>query len=283
MPSWKRVIVSGSDASLANVTALTVSSSFSGSFSGNGSGLTNIVSSSHAISASWAPGGTSLVDGATYQITSSWAVSASYFSGQSYSTYTQATASATWSFQHNLNYKYPVITVYNSDDEVVIPEKIYASSSALSVIYFPVSMSGYAAATVGSILPTALVTSASYALTASYAMNSNGGSSIIPIGARIQIDDSYIPAGSYGFRHIPSAGSIIKVRSYSPVTGSIAVNIKRNSTILGTISISNSTGSIDYALSGWTTALLADDMLEFYVSGSSTYITDVSLFIDIQT
>lgn len=43
MSSWKQIIVSGSDASLANVTANTVSASFSGSFRGDGSGLTGIV------------------------------------------------------------------------------------------------------------------------------------------------------------------------------------------------------------------------------------------------
>lgn len=42
MASWKKLIVSGGDANLANVVATTVSSSFSGSFQGNGSGLTNV-------------------------------------------------------------------------------------------------------------------------------------------------------------------------------------------------------------------------------------------------
>jgi len=49
MPSWKKLIVSGSDANLnslsvtQNVTAAGFSGSFSGSFQGNGSGLTGIV------------------------------------------------------------------------------------------------------------------------------------------------------------------------------------------------------------------------------------------------
>ena len=42
MASWKKLIVSGGDANLANLVATTVSSSFSGSFQGDGSGLTNV-------------------------------------------------------------------------------------------------------------------------------------------------------------------------------------------------------------------------------------------------
>ena len=42
MASWKKLIVSGGDANLANVVATTVSSSFSGSFQGDGSGLTGV-------------------------------------------------------------------------------------------------------------------------------------------------------------------------------------------------------------------------------------------------
>lgn len=43
MASWKKLIVSGGDANLANLVATTVSSSFSGSFQGDGSGLTGVV------------------------------------------------------------------------------------------------------------------------------------------------------------------------------------------------------------------------------------------------
>jgi len=126
--------------------------SFSGSFVGNGSGLTDIVSASYALSASYAPG--ALIDGATYNITSSWAISASYVSSQYYATFSQPSLATTWSFNHNLNYKYPIITVWNTEDEVIIPEKIFAASTSQSIVYFPVPVSGYASATVGSILPT---------------------------------------------------------------------------------------------------------------------------------
>lgn len=74
-------------------------------------------------------------------------------SGGDYDIHIQTTPATTWSFDHGLNNKRPVITVYNSNDEVIIPEKIYGSSSATTVIYFPTPVAGYAAATVGSRLP----------------------------------------------------------------------------------------------------------------------------------
>lgn len=73
---------------------------------------------------------------------------------QYYRTHTQVTASSTWSFDHGLSWKYPVITIWNSSDEVVIPQKITAESVYKAIIYFPVALTGYAVGTVGSIMPT---------------------------------------------------------------------------------------------------------------------------------
>ena len=57
MPNWKKIIVSGSDATLNSlyVTSAVTASSYTGSFIGDGSGITGIISSSYAISASHAP------------------------------------------------------------------------------------------------------------------------------------------------------------------------------------------------------------------------------------
>ena len=51
MPSWKKVIVSGSDAELNNLNIAKASGSFSGSYQGDGSNLTAVsaISSSTAI------------------------------------------------------------------------------------------------------------------------------------------------------------------------------------------------------------------------------------------
>ena len=58
----------------------------------------------------------------------------------------QSSAATTWSFSHNLNTKYPVFQVFNSSDEVVVPEKIIAVDSASALIYFPTPVAGKAVA-----------------------------------------------------------------------------------------------------------------------------------------
>lgn len=117
MPSWKKVILSGSDAAL---NSLTVSNGITGSLFG----------------------------------TASFATTALSITGQYFNTFSQSIAATTWSFAHNLSNKNPVITVWNDTDEVIIPEKIVGTNTNLATIYFPIPVSGYASATVGSILPT---------------------------------------------------------------------------------------------------------------------------------
>lgn len=118
-----------------------------------------------------------------------------------------------------------------------------------------------------------LINTASYALFTPY---------IVTVGSRIYTDDTFITAGSKGYKHIPHNADIVKTRTIANTNGYIDVNIKRNGTTLGTISLSDQSSSLDTILSGWTTSLNEDDLIEFYVSQSSTYITDISIFIDIQ-
>lgn len=127
------------------------------------------------------------------------------------------------------------------------------------------------------------VSSASYALTSSYSSNGGGsGGGIQTIGIRINTQDIRISEGSKGFRHISSDSDIIKVRGIANETGSINLNIKRNNLLLGNYQLLNQTGSIDTVLTSWTTQLNSNDLIEFYVSQSSTHITDLTFFMDLQ-
>ena len=71
MPSWKKIITSGSSALLLNVTASSFTGSFTGSFLGTGSYATN------ALSASYAPGGAAFPYTGVARITGSLLVSGS--------------------------------------------------------------------------------------------------------------------------------------------------------------------------------------------------------------
>ncbi len=130
------------------------------------------------------------------------------------------------------------------------------------------------------------IVSSSYALTASYALNT--GSSGLnnytqTIGIRIFTQDVSITEGSKGYRHVGFNSDIIKIRGIANTTGSINLNIKRNNLLLGNYQLSNQTGSIDTTLTNWTSSLNSNDLIEFYVSQSSTYITDLTFFMDLQS
>jgi len=106
MPNWKKLIVSGSDANLKSlVVNTTVEAS---SFSGDGSGLTNISS----------------------QVTETATVA---------DTFTNTTSKTV---NHNFGTKNVIATVYNSDDQQIIPSTVTTSDTNNLVITFDNATSG---------------------------------------------------------------------------------------------------------------------------------------------
>jgi hypothetical protein len=84
----------------------------------------------------------------------------------------QSTPATTWSFAHGLNEKYPVFTIFDSNDDVIVPVKIHADNVNTASIYFSTARTGTAvAANCG--LSGSTFTSASYATTASYALTAS--------------------------------------------------------------------------------------------------------------
>lgn len=78
--------------------------------------------------------------------TASWALNVVSASKNSVSYFT---SSYTWSFEHNLQEKFVNIQIYNSYDEIIIPEKIIAIDSNSADIYFNTPVAGTAVATYG--------------------------------------------------------------------------------------------------------------------------------------
>lgn len=117
---------------IGNVTA----SNFSGSFIGNGSGITNVISSSYAVTSSYA--------GLAFTVESSPGVT---------QLLTVSTPLTTWTFNHNLGERFPTIQVFDSNGFVVIPTSIDCQTINTTVITFSLAQSGYATATIGGGLP----------------------------------------------------------------------------------------------------------------------------------
>ena len=72
--------------------------------------------------------------------------------GQAYR-HTQSSANTSWTISHNLDYQYPAITVYDGNDDVIIPEKVKATNSNTLTLTFTAAESGYAHISVGGGLP----------------------------------------------------------------------------------------------------------------------------------
>ncbi len=166
-------------------------------FNGDGSGLTNIVSSSYAVTSSYAglaftiesvPGSTQLLE--------------------------VTTPSTTWYFNHNLGETYPVIQVYDSNGFVVIPSSIEMFSENTAVITFSMAQSGFATATVGGGLP---------AISSSYdgrILQTDG------VGASWNTitDMGFATTGSNSFNGNQTITGSLNVTSDTVITGSLTVN-----------------------------------------------------------
>jgi len=77
------------------------------------------------------------------------AVSASYALTSSYAAsvginFVQSSPSSTWTINHNLNNKYPLVQIYDSSDAVIIPATIVGTNTNTVTVTFSTAISGYA-------------------------------------------------------------------------------------------------------------------------------------------
>lgn len=225
MPSWKKVITSGSDAVL---NTLSVSNGITGSLFGT---------SSYAITASYAENGgvTQIIAGSNVTIDpvdGKGAVTINVITGAT-SSFTNA---STWNFNHNLGDKHVIIQAYDTSYNQIIPQTINLVDDNNATILFPTNESGFAVASlgggIGSSISSSYAVTASYAITASYALNGGSGGASFPYTGSAIITGSLIITGSTtstdGF-----TGSLFGTASWSnnaisssyAITASYALNI----------------------------------------------------------
>ena len=65
----------------------------------------------------------------------------------------QETASTIWRVTHSLGEQYPAITIYDENDEVIVPGRIHATNPGETSIYFEHATSGHGHFSVGNGLP----------------------------------------------------------------------------------------------------------------------------------
>ena len=83
----------------------------------------------------------------------------------------QSSSSSTWTFNHNLGTKYPVFNIFDSNDDVIIPQRIHVVDENTAVIYFSSARSGKAVASVGGDVVNS--DSSSFSVSSSFATNAN--------------------------------------------------------------------------------------------------------------
>ena len=141
------VIDSASFASTASYVASVASSSYStfavtASYvlvAQTASFVANAVSASRATSAANADTASYVLNAisASYALTSSYAASVGI-------NFVQSSPSSTWTINHNLNNKYPLVQIYDSSDAVIIPATIVGTTTNTVTVTFSTAISGYA-------------------------------------------------------------------------------------------------------------------------------------------
>ena len=207
MPNWRKLIVSGSDATLRS---LNVTNGITGSLYGTASFATFATTASFALNGGVSTNTGSLLttgsvsgnvltftkgDSTTFTLTV--ATGSGGGGGGATATHTQASAANTWTFNHNLNTLTPLLQVYDLNYEQIIPNEVVSISAFTSEIRFDYTQAGYAVASTGGGLvitgSTAKLIQTSPATTWSFAHNL--GTKYPGFEIFNSNDDVVIPAG----------------------------------------------------------------------------------------
>jgi hypothetical protein len=193
----------------------------------------------------------------------------------------QTSAATTWSFNHNLATKYPVFTIYDNNDDVIIPFGIRAVDSSSALIYFTDARAGKAVASLGGSLTN--TPSASLAVTSSYALIATSASyAFTATSASYALSSSYSRSGSYAlsasYSFIGTSASFAD-NANNAITASFALTA---SYISGSNSISSSYAttssySKDFVI-GTNGTLTFDQTLTDYSSVASSTVGPNNLF-----
>ena len=181
---------------------------------------------------------------------------------------------STWTFNHNLGVRTPIIEVFDTNYNQVIPQNIQLVSTSSATIIFPTLESGFAVASVGGVTGNAV--SSSYSLFSTYAASASYFVETDPIF--VAKSGSYATTGSNRF-----IGN-------QTITGSLIVSGSNTFTNIGPAIFSGSvtstagfTGSLAGTASMATTAsysISSSYALSSSLAVSSSYALTASYFVE---
>ena len=169
--------------------------------------------------------------------------------------------SNTWTFNHDLGIRTPIIEVFDSNYNQIIPQNIQLTDTASATITFPTLESGFAIASIGGA--TGTVISSSYSLFSTYATTASYYAETDPIF--VSKSGSYATTGSNVFIGNQIITGSLTVSGSSTFTNIGPAVFNGNTTVTGSL---NLTGSLNI-IGNQTT--IGDRILtgSWYVTGSS--------------
>lgn len=187
----------------------------------------------------------------------------------------------TWTFTHNLGTRTPVITVFDTNYNQIIPQNITLTNTSSATITFPTAEAGFAIASTGGTSGTAL--SSSYSLYSTYATTASYYVETDPIF--VAKSGSYATTGSNTFRgNQIITGSIFVTGSSTfvgdqVITGSIIVSSSNSITVIGPMTITGSLLVSGSTIQVGSNTLTGNTILSgsILVSGSQTFKGNLDL------
>jgi hypothetical protein len=180
--------------------------------------------------------------------------------------------SNTWTFNHNLGTRTPIITIFDTNYKQIIPQDIELVNTASATITFPIAESGFAVASSGGTSGTAF--SSSYSQFSTYATTASYYAETDPVF--VAKSASLATTGSNTFRGNQTVTGSLFTSGSNTLTGNTtlsgSINISGSQTFNGTsISIGTQTVTGSLLTSGSNT-LVGNTILSgsINISGSST-------------
>ena len=152
---------------LNGTTINSLTGSFNGTFVGDGSGISGIIAEGSGVqvqsgSTTLGTAGTIRFTGSNFTVdlnssTASISIeipnvgSGIALDTVNFAQHSQSVAAQTWSFTHNLENQHPVITVYDSNNQVIQPLRIEALTSSSLDVVFSTARTGYIVASIGGV------------------------------------------------------------------------------------------------------------------------------------
>lgn len=190
---------------------------------------------------------------------------------------------STWTFNHNLGTRIPIITVFDANYRQIIPQEIELVNTSSATITFPTAESGFAIASLGGATGTVL--SSSYSLFSDYATTASNYAETDPVF--VSRSGSLVTTSSFGSftssYNQDSSSFSSRITSLTNATSSYVLNSQTSSMSVATASFV--TGSIfkngNVALSS-SYALNADlldnkDSTTFATTGSNRFVGDQTI------